>query len=207
MVYVLGINPNHNCTACLLKDGEIVACAQEERFSGIKNHLGFPFQATEFVLKFANMKPEELDLIVTSFTTPMRNFWTPEQMQEYFMKRGGRGVEFILQKLRARGYSPAEWGLKTITFLSRHFFYSRKKHEKEISKTLEVPRDRITGVDHHVAHAYASYFGFAIQEAKDCLVLTYDGGGDKTCGSIGFGTKICTRVKWKNRPSGEDPST
>jgi carbamoyltransferase len=183
MTYVLGINPNHNCTACLLKDGEVVACTSEERFSGIKNHLGFPLRATDFVLRFAGIGPEDLDLVVTSFTTPMRNFWTAEQMKEYFVRKGGLGVEATLQQLRAKGYHPASWGLRAITFLSRNFFYPRERHEREISAVTGVPREKITGVDHHVAHAYVSYYGFAA-EAGDCLVMTYDGGGDETCGSI-----------------------
>ncbi len=193
MVYVLGINPNHNCTACLLKDGKVLACASEERFSGIKNHLGFPLRATEWVLKFAGITPEELDLVVDSFTTPMRNFWTTAQMREYFVKKGGLGVEAWLQRYRAMGYKPATAGLKAITLLSRHFFYSRKKHDREISQVLKVPVEKVRGVDHHVAHAYATFFGFAASKAPECLVMTYDGGGDETCGGVFLAKKESLR--------------
>lgn len=64
MVFILGINPSHDCSAALLRDGEIIACAEEERFSRIKNHIGFPTNAVNFVLRFAGIQPMDTSTII-----------------------------------------------------------------------------------------------------------------------------------------------
>ena len=64
-MYILGINPGHNSTAALLKDGKIVACVNEERFSRIKNHFGFPHQSIRYLLDFAGIASTELDYVIS----------------------------------------------------------------------------------------------------------------------------------------------
>ena len=62
---ILGISAYyHDSAACLVEDGRIVAAAQEERFSRIKNDSDFPKRAAEFCLHFAGLKPAELDAVV-----------------------------------------------------------------------------------------------------------------------------------------------
>ena len=65
MKSILGISAfYHDSAAALLIDGKIVAAAQEERFTRIKHDPNYPFNAIEFVLKFANLKLSEVDQIV-----------------------------------------------------------------------------------------------------------------------------------------------
>ena len=65
MTSILGISAYyHDSAACLIKNGEIIAAAQEERFSRVKHDRGYPFHAIEFVLKFSNLKLSEIDQIV-----------------------------------------------------------------------------------------------------------------------------------------------
>src|SRR5678815_3744355 len=65
MRHLLGISAYyHDSAAALLRDGEIVAAAQEERFSRRKNDERFPQHAIEFCLRFAGLKPEQLDAVV-----------------------------------------------------------------------------------------------------------------------------------------------
>ena len=62
---ILGISAfYHDGAACILKDGKIIAAAQEERFSRKKHDQRYPQKAIEFVLKYANLKLSEVDHIV-----------------------------------------------------------------------------------------------------------------------------------------------
>ena len=65
MTYILGISAfYHDSAACILIDGEIIAAAQEERFTRKKHDPSYPYNAIEFVLKYANLKLHEVDQIV-----------------------------------------------------------------------------------------------------------------------------------------------
>ena len=65
MKSILGISAfYHDSAACILKDGKIVAAAQEERFTRKKHDPSYPYNAIEFVLKYANLKLNEVDYIV-----------------------------------------------------------------------------------------------------------------------------------------------
>ena len=62
---ILGISAfYHDSAACILKDGEIIAAAQEERFTRKKHDPNYPFNAIEFVLNYSNLKLSEVDQIV-----------------------------------------------------------------------------------------------------------------------------------------------
>ncbi|MCS6873037.1 MAG: hypothetical protein NZ571_16460, partial [Anaerolineae bacterium] len=64
-MYILGLSfYYHDSAAALLKDGELVAAAMEERFSRIKNDNGFPSRAIEFCLRKAGIKGADLDYVV-----------------------------------------------------------------------------------------------------------------------------------------------
>ena len=65
MSYILGISAfYHDSAACILKNGRIIAAAQEERFTRKKHDPNYPRNAIDFVLKFANLKLSQVDQIV-----------------------------------------------------------------------------------------------------------------------------------------------
>jgi carbamoyltransferase len=65
MTTILGISAfYHDSAACLLKNGDIIAAAQEERFSRVKHDSSYPFNAIEFVLNYSNLKLNEVSQIV-----------------------------------------------------------------------------------------------------------------------------------------------
>ena len=65
MTSILGISAfYHDSAAALIKDGKIVAAAQEERFSRKKHDPGYPFNAIKYVLKESNLKLNDIDHIV-----------------------------------------------------------------------------------------------------------------------------------------------
>ena len=74
MTSILGISAfYHDSAACLLNDGEIIAAAQEERFTRKKHDPSYPYNAIEFVLKYSNMKLSEVNQIVF-FEKPFLKF-------------------------------------------------------------------------------------------------------------------------------------
>ena len=65
MTSILGISAfYHDSAASIIVDGEIIAAAQEERFTRIKHDSNYPKNAIDFVLKYANLKISEVDHIV-----------------------------------------------------------------------------------------------------------------------------------------------
>ena len=74
MSKILGISAfYHDSAAALIIDGKIIAAAQEERFSRIKHDSNYPYNAINFVLKFANIKISEVDYI-TFYEKPLLKF-------------------------------------------------------------------------------------------------------------------------------------
>jgi carbamoyltransferase len=60
---ILGMHDGHNASACLLEDGWIKYCIQEERLTNTKNYFGFPSKSIEKILALANIDAEELDFV------------------------------------------------------------------------------------------------------------------------------------------------
>ena len=85
---ILGISAfYHDSAAALLKDGKIIAAAQEERFTRKKHDASYPYNAVEFVLKYSNLKLSEVDNIVF-FEKPFLKF---ERFLETYVAFAPRG--------------------------------------------------------------------------------------------------------------------
>ena len=88
MSYILGISAfYHDSAACILKEGKIIAAAQEERFTRKKHDPSYPQKAIEFVLKYSNLKLSEVDQIVF-FEKPFLKF---ERLLETYVAFAPRG--------------------------------------------------------------------------------------------------------------------
>ena len=85
---ILGISAfYHDSAACIIKDGEIIAAAQEERFTRKKHDPSYPRNAINFVLKFANLKLSDVDQIVF-FEKPFLKF---ERLLETYVAFAPKG--------------------------------------------------------------------------------------------------------------------
>ena len=90
MKYILGISCfYHDSAATILKNGEIIACAQEERFSRIKHDSKFPFKSIEFCLDFCKIKLSEIDEIVF-YEKPLIKF---ERLLETYISFFPKGLK------------------------------------------------------------------------------------------------------------------
>ena len=164
---ILGIHDGHNSSACLLEDGSIRFCIQEERLTNIKKYFGFPFRSIETILSLANLSADEIDVVAMApFHTAVFN--PPDYVSSYRKPAGFRGkVNSVLKR------TPA---------YSIYKNYSRKKRLEPL-KRLGIDEGKITFVDHHLCHAATAYYG-SPWRGEPVLVLTNDGGGDYLCSTV-----------------------
>ena len=163
MPSVLGISAfYHDSAAALIVDGEIVAAAQEERFTRKKHDPNFPTKAVEYCLREARIGPEELDYVVF-YDKPMLKF---DRLLETYLAYAPKGLQSFLAAMPL-------W-LKTKLHLPR-----------EIRKALGGGyKKRIAFVLHHESHAASAFYPSPYDEAA---ILTMDGVGEWHTASIGHG--------------------
>lgn len=166
-MHILGISCFfHDAAAALLRDGEIVAAAEEERFSRKKHDYGFPVNAIEFCLQTGGIPGEALDLVVF-FEKPFLKF-----------------ERILLSAMQTFPKSRRVFQESMITWLSDKLWIKHLMMER-----VGIPADRVAFSKHHLSHAASSFFCSPFEEAA---ILTVDGVGEwatATCG-VGRGTDI-----------------
>ncbi len=152
----------HDSAAALLKDGKIVAAAQEERFTRKKNTPDYPEKAIEFCLDFAGIKIKDIDYIV-------------------FYEKTFEKFERIFKTLLAT-YPRSIIAFKDI--LTAWFGKKLWVEDIIINKTGIDP-EKVYFVEHHLSHAASTFFASPFKEAA---ILCIDGVGEWTTTSKGLGT-------------------
>ena len=176
MTSILGISAfYHDSAACLLKDGEIIAAAQEERFSRKKHDPRYPHQAIEFVLNFSNMRLSEIDQIVF-FEKPFLKF---ERLLETYVAFAPRGFVSFAKAMPV-------W-IKDKLFQKNLLFKKLKKHDENFKSD-----ENIFFSDHHLSHAASAFFPSPFEEA---VVLTADGVGEWATTTVAVGKKNDLEIK------------
>ncbi len=161
MTTVLGISAYyHDSAACLLADGEIVAAAQEERFTRRKHDPGFPKNAVAWCLRQAGISGRQLDHVVF-YDKPLRKF---ERLIETYVDYAPRGFSSFLKAM-------PPW--------LREKLWMRE----EIARECDFS-GRVLFTEHHEAHAASAYFPSPFDRAA---VLTVDGVGEWATASFGYG--------------------
>lgn len=168
MTNILGISAfYHDSAAALVVDGEIVAAAQEERFTRKKHDFGFPQHAVDYCLAEAGLKPEELSY-VAFYDKPLTKF---ERLLETYLAYVPSGYRSFRQAMPL-------W-LKQKLHLPREL--RRGLHDRY--------GGRFVFTDHHESHAASAFFPSHFEEAA---ILTLDGVGEwsTTCIGAGRGNRI-----------------
>ena len=162
----------HDSAACIIKDGEIIAAAQEERFTRIKHDPSYPHNAITFVLKYANIKLSEVDQIVF-FEKPFLKF---ERLLETYVAFAPKGFVSFSKAMPL-------W-IKEKLFQKNLLFKKLKEHDKNYKSDKNIFFS-----DHHLSHAASAYFPSPFEEA---IVLTADGVGEwaTTTVAVGIGNKL-----------------
>lgn len=162
-MYVLGISAfYHDSAACIIKDGEIIAAAQEERFSRIKHDYRFPAQSVRFCIDLAGISSRDLDC-VTFYEKPAIKF--NRLIKTYLM------------------YAPK--GLKSFLAAMPLWVSQKLWIKTELKKKLGY-NGKIYFPEHHESHAASAFYPSPFDQAA---FLTMDGVGEWATTSFGIGKK------------------
>jgi len=165
---ILGISAfYHDSAATILVDGKIIAAAQEERFTRKKHDSSYPFNAIEFVLKFANIKLSKVDQIIF-FEKPFLKF---ERLLETYVAFAPRGFKSFCMAMPL-------W-LKEKLFQKKILFDELKRHDDNFTDDKKIYFS-----DHHLSHAASAFFPSPFEEA---IVLTADGVGEWATTTVAIG--------------------
>ena len=158
-IYVLGISCYfHDSSACLIKNGKIIAAVQEERFTGIKNDSSFPQRSIEWCLNQNNISTKDLEFIVF-YEKPLKKFL--------------RVINSSIEQFpKSRKYFVSQMGR----------WLSEKMWTKtNISKKLNVDLKKIIFCQHHLSHASSIYYN---SNLTDATIMVSDGVGEDQSFSI-----------------------
>jgi carbamoyltransferase len=165
---ILGISAfYHDSAACITVGNEIVAAAQEERFTRKKHTAVFPKNAISYCLAEAGLNIDDLDAIVF-YDKPLLKF---ERLLETYYAFSPRGLISFLKAVPI-------W-LKEKLFLKRKLLKGLKKVEKFNKKKL-----KILYPEHHLSHAASTFYTSPYEESA---ILCIDGVGEWCTASIGYG--------------------
>ena len=159
---ILGISAfYHDSAACLVRDGEILAAAQEERFTRKKHDHSFPKHAVEYCLREGNITAKELDY-VAFYDKPFIKF---ERILETYLAYVPQGLQSFL---------------KAVPLWVKQKLWIRSLIADEVGFD-----GKVLFPDHHESHAASAFFPSPYQDAA---ILTIDGVGEWTTSSYGVGS-------------------
>ena len=151
----------HDAAAALLRDGQLVAAAEEERFSRVKHDYGFPKLAIRFCLEQAGIEGRELDYVV-------------------FFEKPFRKLDRIL--MTTLQTYPHSWKVFRESMIS--WMLDKMWVATTLQSELGVPKDKVLFSEHHLSHAASAYLCSPFDEAA---ILTVDGVGEWVTATYGVG--------------------
>ena len=176
MSSILGISAfYHDSAACIIRDGEIIAAAQEERFTRKKHDSSYPYNSIEFVLKYSKLRLSEVDKIVF-FEKPFLKF---ERLLETYVAFAPKGFLSFSKAMPL-------W-LKEKLFQKNYLFNKLKEHDNNYKSD-----ENIHFSDHHLSHAASAFFPSPF---KDAVVLTADGVGEWATTTVAIGNENNLSIK------------
>lgn len=159
-MYILGISCYfHDSSASLLKDGNLIAAADEERFSRVKHDSSFPKNAIEFCLKQAKISINDLDSVVF-YEKPFNKF---ERIFLSSMAFSPKSMSFFRESMK-------KW------------FFNQLWIKSHILTALKISPNKLIFCEHHLSHAASAYF---CSPYKKAAILTLDAVGEWTTASWG----------------------
>lgn len=165
---ILGLSAfYHDSAAALLIDGEIVAAAQEERFTRIKHDAAFPAQAVRYCLAEAGLTLDDIDHIAF-YDKPLLKF---ERLLETYLAFAPRGFKSFSQAI-------------PVWLREKLFLGDLLKKELRGLGQRELGEDRLLFTEHHLSHAASAFYPSPFDEAA---VLTIDGVGEWATTTLAHG--------------------
>ena len=181
-MFILGISAfYHDSAACLIQDGDIIAAAQEERFTRIKHDSAFPSNAIKYCLKEANINPDLIENIVF-YEKPFLKF---ERLLETYLAFAPKGFVSFTKAIPA-------WVKDKLFQKSSLINEIKTLFGKEVNWS-----ERLLFSEHHLSHAASAFYPSPFERAA---ILTLDGVGEWTTTSLALGKgkeiKIIKEIKF-----------
>jgi carbamoyltransferase len=168
-MHILGVSCYyHDAAAALLRDGQLVAAAEEERFSRVKHDFAFPVNAIRFCLREGKIEGRDLDYVVF-FEKPFRKF--------------DRILASVLQTY------PQSWKVFRESMIG--WMLDKLWVASALQSELGINREKILFSDHHLSHAASAFFCSPFHEAA---ILTVDGVGEWSTAACGVGRDTQIRL-------------
>ena len=159
---ILGISCYyHDAAAALLRDGQLIAAAEEERFSRIKHDYGFPKMAIQFCLEQAGIQGGDLDYVV-------------------FFEKPFRKLDRIL--MTTLQTYPQSWKVFRESMIS--WMLDKMWVATTLQSELGIPKEKILFSEHHLSHAASAFLCSPFEEAA---IMTVDGVGEWVTATFGVG--------------------
>lgn len=166
---ILGISAfYHDSAAAILVDGQLIAAAQEERFTRKKQDASFPSHAVQYCLQEAGIQASDLDLIAF-YDKPFLKF---ERLLETYHAFAPRGLKSFL--------SAAPVWVKEKMFMRKMIWDELEKLDPQVKKN----KAQLLFPEHHLSHAASAFYPSPFEEAA---ILTVDGVGEWATTTIGAG--------------------
>ena len=189
VVGVIGFGKNPG--ACLLRDGKLVAFAEEERFTRFKGSHGFfPGKSVEYCLREAGLQLGDVHRIAFAWDGGKYPYQMVGHFARQFVKYRGAANRAYHRERNGSGGN-------IISAVANIFKYTTDTLTEEIRLGLraqglkgDVPK--VEFVSHHLCHAYSTYFCSPFRES---LVLTLDGSGEDNCTQLAIGRGDTLTVK------------
>ena len=171
-MYILGLTTLGDSAAALIKDGQIVAAVEEERFSRVKHHAGFPYRSIQFCLDQAGITLKDVEHV--------GHYWKPWILRHKAMQ-AARSAFISKDMLKAR----ADRGITQVS----NSYLGMFKHPKRLRDHFGPSNFKFHYIEHHRSHAASAFF---VSPFDSAAVLTWDGTGEDTTTlfSHGRGNKI-----------------
>ena len=167
--YILGISCfYHDSAASILKNGKIVACAQEERFTRVKHDSSFPFNSIRFCLNYSKISLIDIDAVVF-YEKPLVKF---ERLLETYISFFPKGLKSFIISLPI--------------WIKEKLFQKKLIHDKLKKIDENFPLKKIKFSEHHLSHAASAFFPSPFEEA---IILTADGVGEWATTTVALGKK------------------
>jgi Predicted carbamoyl transferase, NodU family len=177
-MYVLGLWDGHDSGAALLEGDKILFAANEERYTKRKLEVRFPYNSISEALKFAGLKPSDIEVVsfpTTELTKTISRVF-PWQKESYYMFRRRKTAKPRFESLMHY----TKYAMTSIGPLPLCGFVSKAAVRAELRR-MGFSNFKLHTVDHHAAHAATAAFTSGMNRP---LVITLDGLGDGLSGSV-----------------------
>ena len=178
-MYILGLTTLGDSAAAIIKDGQLIAAAEEERFSRKKHHSGFPYKAIEFCLDEAGISLKDIEHV--------GHYWKPWILRHKAMQ-AAKAAFVSPSMFKAR----ADRGVAQVS----ESYLGMFNHPKRLRERFGPSEFKFHYIEHHQSHAASAFFVSPYDEAA---ILTWDGTGEDTttlfCHGCGNKIEVLKRIK------------